>query len=84
MTTLQDRDDIARTIATGYPYPLLKTFVCEECERELYEGDLVFTWCKKGGGVIEVCDECFKDFINEMNILDLADELGFIYRVIET
>ena len=63
---LPDHPEIARTLRTGYPYPL-KTLFCADCGCEL-TGDIFIS----DGDVI--CADCLKErLLESYSIDDLAD-----------
>lgn len=45
--------------------------LCDGCEKPLYEGDKIFYSNGR-----QLCDECLKDEIDEMDISELAELLG--------
>lgn len=74
---IPEHPEIARCLATGYPYPEGRNVIhCDDCECVLSGEDTVYDW---DGDCL--CEDCVKERIEEnYDIKDIAELLGIQWK----
>lgn len=72
----KERPDIVCIVSTGYACGGLTASKCGECGSEIYRGESAYSWIGRRGQEIFVCESCFCELFDELDMQEKAALIG--------